>query len=340
MNNVKILVWLSCVILNFSLCISIYALEEYVPKVIIEAKWGTKPGEFGIKTFKYQPPIGPKVMFVTNGGDIYILDPLNQRIQKFNQDGKYQTSINYIPTPHGDFFSECVHLEVTKDGLFLMAVPNSITGSNDILLLNRNGNLIRKFSAKEFNCEDLGILYDEKRNEYILVCGAKRELSPGNAEFYPVRKLKILPDGRTENYKETKDLYKQKFSEWRVDKHTILVKIENEQVTVKLEKKFIDKGFSLGGVTTARKDKNGNINVSIMAIPEGKDMRDMKKWKWLLYKYDKNKNLIAIIEKQKYKGLKRAYEYMDDLGNFYQICWDEEKLEEGVKIIKWVPKPK
>jgi len=69
-------------------------LEEYVPKIIIKAKWGTKPGEFGI------PPKGtakryhcPSALTVDSNGNIYVLDRWNQRIQEFTQNGKFKREI-------------------------------------------------------------------------------------------------------------------------------------------------------------------------------------------------------------------------------------------------------
>ena len=78
---------------------------EYVSKVIIEGKWGTGPGEFGTKGVliedgKFIPnplgtatPIYPDSLAVDSKGNIYILDPVNNRIQKFDAYGKYLKSI-------------------------------------------------------------------------------------------------------------------------------------------------------------------------------------------------------------------------------------------------------
>ena len=69
-------------------------IEEYVPKVIIEGKWGTGPGEFGIAS---RFPLGlydqyvPSSLAVDSKENIYVLDFVNNRIQKFNKDGKYLT---------------------------------------------------------------------------------------------------------------------------------------------------------------------------------------------------------------------------------------------------------
>jgi len=68
--------------------------EEYVPKVVIEAKWGTNKGEFGRSslgegTILYQPDS----LAVDSKGNIYILDIVNNRIQKFDKEGRYIKSL-------------------------------------------------------------------------------------------------------------------------------------------------------------------------------------------------------------------------------------------------------
>jgi hypothetical protein len=80
--------------------------EVYEETVVIRGKWGTGPGEFGI-AYAYvskvsnliepighlQDPIYPKSLAVDSKGNIYILDVVNNRIQKFSKDGKYLLSI-------------------------------------------------------------------------------------------------------------------------------------------------------------------------------------------------------------------------------------------------------
>lgn len=64
---------------------------------IIEAKWGTAPGQVGTVGPMDRELLGftDRLYSVAVGCDnsIYILDPLNNRIQKFSQKGEYLTSI-------------------------------------------------------------------------------------------------------------------------------------------------------------------------------------------------------------------------------------------------------
>jgi hypothetical protein len=77
-------------------------IEEYVPKVIIEGKWGTGPGEFGVAwtyasdtespmspSGSKSMPIYPSSLAVDGKGNIYVLDAINNRIQKFDAEGKF-----------------------------------------------------------------------------------------------------------------------------------------------------------------------------------------------------------------------------------------------------------
>ena len=65
---------------------------EYVPKVIIEGKWGKREGKFG-RQGEVDYDLKPESMAVDSRGNIYILDFVNNRIQKFNKNGEYLKSI-------------------------------------------------------------------------------------------------------------------------------------------------------------------------------------------------------------------------------------------------------
>lgn len=80
--------------------------EVYEPTVVIRGRWGTKEGEFGIayayiengriipiQPHPYPEPIYPTSIAVDSKGNIYILDIVNNRIQKFNDEGRYLLSI-------------------------------------------------------------------------------------------------------------------------------------------------------------------------------------------------------------------------------------------------------
>ena len=93
--------------------------EIYVSEVLISAPWAKKnsvhdgeespPGEFGLQAFIFPedslkeelpaPPLpeGPTAFTIAPNGDIYITDPLNERIQRFDENGSF---VSVIPIPH------------------------------------------------------------------------------------------------------------------------------------------------------------------------------------------------------------------------------------------------
>jgi hypothetical protein len=92
------------------------AQETYVSKVILSAPWGKTNleddeeespfGEFGIRVYEVPEslkqfadvprPEGPSAFTVASNGDIYIPDPLNKRIQRFDANGNF---VAVIPIP-------------------------------------------------------------------------------------------------------------------------------------------------------------------------------------------------------------------------------------------------
>jgi hypothetical protein len=68
-------------------------MEEYVGRVIIRAGFGEGPGQFGIYEHE-QGVSGPTGIAVDNEGYIYIIDNINHRVNKFDKEGRYVSSIN------------------------------------------------------------------------------------------------------------------------------------------------------------------------------------------------------------------------------------------------------
>jgi hypothetical protein len=77
--------------------------DTYVSKVIISAPWGKKnlvygkeespPGEFGYHVSE-ETEVGPSCFAVAPNGDIYIADPLNNRMQRFDSQGNFISTIH------------------------------------------------------------------------------------------------------------------------------------------------------------------------------------------------------------------------------------------------------
>ena len=70
-------------------------LEKYEKKVIIDARWGSGPGEFGKIDNLEGPSVGPAAFTVSSDGCIYVLDNINERIQKFDSKGNFVMELKY-----------------------------------------------------------------------------------------------------------------------------------------------------------------------------------------------------------------------------------------------------
>jgi hypothetical protein len=78
--------------------------ETYVSEVIISAPWGEKnlvydgetspPGQFGYHVDD-ETEMGPSCLAVAPNGDIYIVDPLNKRLQKYTSGGSFVSTIPF-----------------------------------------------------------------------------------------------------------------------------------------------------------------------------------------------------------------------------------------------------
>ena len=79
-------------------------VETYSPEILAEGGWGEGPGEFGVawtlpNSLANEEPSGriepfyPTSIAVNSRGEVYILDPVNNRIQKFSNAGTYLRSL-------------------------------------------------------------------------------------------------------------------------------------------------------------------------------------------------------------------------------------------------------
>jgi len=70
-------------------------MEEYVPRVIIDGKWGTGHGEFGIRISEGELII-PDGITVDDKGNLYIMDIVNNRIQVFDSSNSFKYKVDVI----------------------------------------------------------------------------------------------------------------------------------------------------------------------------------------------------------------------------------------------------
>jgi len=114
-------------------------IEEYVPKVIIEGKWGTGPGQFGaladpMQAEYYRVPQFPGSLAVNSKGEIYILDHINGRIQKFSRTGKHLADIPVLSCAD-ETKNNIVKVEAMEEGVtsFDLSRSPSFVGINIVI---------------------------------------------------------------------------------------------------------------------------------------------------------------------------------------------------------------
>ena len=61
--------------------------KDYQPTILIRANWGSADGEFGLR-FEAEGNC-PQALAVDENGNLAILDPVNQRVQLFSPEGKW-----------------------------------------------------------------------------------------------------------------------------------------------------------------------------------------------------------------------------------------------------------
>jgi len=114
MINKKTIIFLTLTLFFFfSLIIAIekdlVQKQTYTPQVIINAPWGSKPGEFGLydpyrnnpDAYDQGPIQGPSTFTIAPNGDIYIVDTFNHRLQIFTQNGSFVSSFSLLERGSG-----------------------------------------------------------------------------------------------------------------------------------------------------------------------------------------------------------------------------------------------
>ncbi len=67
--------------------------REAVSHLRVRAGWGSGPGQLGKKTDPESAPEGPMSLVVDRHGNLYVLDEINRRVQRWSADGRLLSSI-------------------------------------------------------------------------------------------------------------------------------------------------------------------------------------------------------------------------------------------------------
>ena len=71
--------------------------STYVARDVVIASWGTGPGQIGLAKLG-GPPLGPKSFDVDSAGNIYILDSVNHRVNRYDSQGAFVSSFSFGAT--------------------------------------------------------------------------------------------------------------------------------------------------------------------------------------------------------------------------------------------------
>jgi len=187
-------------------------IEEYVPKVIIEGKWGTGPGEFGYDGFNpvdfspnsavFSPDdlIHPRSLAVDSKGDIYILDVANNRIQKFSKDGKHLANLKvdswsgYELDPEKGWWHKVKGINIvidSKDNLYYYLKRNKDGKESGEVWQFKNDKLVKKAQVPlhggVYYEAPLGLILEEDDSIWIFNI---RENNRKTSNFYEIKSAK------------------------------------------------------------------------------------------------------------------------------------------------------
>jgi len=122
--------------------------EKYVKKVIIEAKWGNGPGEFGLEpideTYTWQTHLA-----IDNEGNFYIVDANNCRINVYNQNGKFIKEIK-VPPEFLTYIGEdtiAVIEGIGVDSKGYIFISRTCKGTK-IIKMDKNGKVVDRYFIK------------------------------------------------------------------------------------------------------------------------------------------------------------------------------------------------
>jgi hypothetical protein len=289
--------------------------EVYNKKIIIEANAGSENAEMGIEKAKCSAgelceDRGPCGIYVDRQGVIYVFDAVNWKMLKYDRNGQFDRM----------FKPARIDVKVKKDCGFIGGCKFSGNGQGDSLLVDSNavayinvagyydGYLIVDMKA---DASRIGVIkYDKTMPAKIIQSDGYVEGKIDNLFIsYFQRKTNaqyhilpgFYPSGNNKFMAQGKEV-----------KDGIVVTVGD-----KVERVMQAVGSPI--VFLLAEDLYGNIYILKM----GKENK--------VVKYDLKGNLIGEIT-----GLsKSTFPFVAWNGDIYQLDWDIDKRENGIKVIKW-----
>ncbi len=293
--------------------------EKYVKKVIIDAKWGNGPGEFGMDTLS-DPPAGPSGFILDRDENIFIYDYGNGRIYKFNSKGELEKE-----------------LDIKKDNIYSFTVKNDtiyglvFTGLNPIEKIKmidiKTEKVIKtlEFSLPEsdnplnIENEDGDIILSRGKEKYKIA----RTNSSNKIMHSPIKNIKeVLPKPIFRRVTQTK-------GEFIVGGHKFLISK--------------DLGNNLFDAKLIGKDKKGNFYIEVFSESQKKSPSSAFREIREIFKFSPQEKLLMHIElplKNIVSGGIQIGPYGDiyylyATGKIIEKDWKIHFIPGKVQVIKW-----
>ena len=325
----KLKIFLTFVV-NFLFIVNIFTSgieEKYTPQIIVEMKLGKGSGEFGFTMLEGDIfPIQTNIA-VDSKGNIYILDKVNNRIQKFNDKGEYVYEIpvesfqyNWFYDKNGlpivgslDYYTTDICID-SNDNLYILSPFRDGKRNIDIYSVRENLNFQRRLVINKEKINS--IFVDELNNLYI-------KAFEGNESIYKVYFSSYSEECKIEKFTDT-EKSKNGLTFLKPEN------IENKKWIVPIlnkDKKRIDLAVQsdkkLIAIRYLRSDDIGNIYFSVVQS-DGR----------YIYIYSPKFEFLTKVkeyEEDKKEIIFRSPMVVDKKGNIYQLI----VFQNIVKIVKW-----
>jgi hypothetical protein len=287
--------------------------EKYVKKVLIEAKWGDGPGEFGVD--KEAGGIAPTCIFIDKNRNIYIVDVINAKIQIYRENGNIIKSLSYLiidqKTGKNEKWHAFIPSSIALDGKGFIYLINS---GYECIKYNKEKNTIKGAIIRQYDMKgnykdyrklpdighitnkDSGILQSEplkldfKDNKLVIY----KSIGKTATHFLSVESgemSNIITAG--EEYWERKRYDKRETRLADKKENKWMYCLSNNDIKGGIE---LDLPFYNGSINLEHIDKNGNYYVKTGTVDSTKSIGALGYYAYYILKYSPAGKLLAIIE--------------------------------------------
>lgn len=279
-------------------------------QVVLQGGWGSDVNQFGSSIPTEGERQGPAVFTLDKQENIYVLDQLNKRIQKFSDKGQFLSEIK-LPTATAD------DLTIDTNGdIFVL----DQFGKRQIYKLDSKGNVINTLpigpeadNITNISAENGNLFLETGHDKVLQLIKGDQSFDTKSAPTVPGRKIKGLPEF-------VKAKFDQKIS---VD----VINLENAP-SLKTE---IESARTIEYIVSLDTDQNGNIYVGGYIFDQAQDHK-VNAAQFAVIAFDQKGNYIGEVDmpEAQYLFTKRPI-VVSDSGNIYQMQTTKDRFE----IVKW-----